>query len=316
MPWGIGTVVAAKSVQQGKVERNQAIEVLRIGAAFGVVAFHAGMAPTQAWYGGLIVFLALSPMFEMGVNSARKRSAADIASTFLIPLVFWFPVYGIINLLKSKPFLPENTMLGLLAGTSIHLWFLPFMFIVLLVLNQLKRDSLRNPLFIVALAGTLALVLSSPAWSQSAFLDRAPLGQWLHALPAVLLGIAIGLSRNSPARWAVVLLVMLVTISALWLQARPLFSPLAYSLGLAVLLGAMSVPRFWLQGIDVRFLSGSMMGVYLMHPLALSVFGVLLGKGTLLTVVAAFTASTIATLVLREVLPALRPVLLAQAKPA
>lgn len=297
---------------QGTV-RNQSIEALRIVAAFGVVAFHGKVSPVEAYYGGLVVFLALSPMFEMGANFARKRSAAELATTFLVPFAFWFPIYGLVNLAKGKPVLIANDALGLFAGTSIHLWFLPFMFAVLFVLNRFKYPSFRVPLFVAANVAMLAL--TSPLWKDQPGLAQAPVGQWLHASAAVCAGIAIGLSRGSVRMTVVTAALIAVAVASLWFQADPLFSPLAYSVGLSALLIALFVPVRWPANLNVAPLSACMMVVYLMHPLALTVFNVVLGKGTFATSLAAFVACSIATFVLREAAPWLRPVLLAQRRP-
>ncbi len=299
-----------------KTVRNQNIEILRIVAAFGVVAFHAGVDPVDVYYAGLVVFLALSPMFEMGANFPRRRSAGELAKTFLLPFAFWFPVYGLVNVVKHKPFLLENSLLGVLAGTSAHLWFLPFMFIVLLGLNQLKHDRLRWQLSITAMLATLLLIVTSPAWGHQSALVRAPLGQWLHGSVAVLIGAGLGLSKDSVPMRLLVIGVGAISIYLLWAQADPLYSPLAYTIGLVALLVVLAVPPRWTQTWDVGRVSGCMMGVYLMHPIALTVFGSVLGKGTLLTAVMAFLGCTIASLVLRSAAPMLRPVLLAQPRPA
>lgn len=296
--------------------RNQNIEMLRIVAAFGVVAFHAGVNPVNVYYAGLVVFLALSPMFEMGANFQRRRSAGQLAQTFLLPFAFWFPVYGLVNVAKHKPFLLEYTPLGVLAGTSIHLWFLPFMFLVLLGLNQLKHDRIRRPLAVVAMLATLLLVLTSPAWGHQPNLVRAPLGQWLHALVAVFIGAGLGLSKNSVPMRLFIIGVGAISLALLWCQNDPLYSPLAYTVGFAALLVALATPPRWTRHWDVGLISGCMMGVYLMHPIALTVFGSVFGKGTLVTAIMTFLGCTIASLVLRSAAPMLRPVLLAQPRPA
>lgn len=295
--------------------RNQNFEMLRILAAFGVVAFHAGVDPVNLYYAGLVVFLALSPMFEMGANFHRRRSAGELAKTFLLPFAFWFPVYGLVNVAKHKPFLPDYTPLGVLTGTSIHLWFLPFMFLVLLGLNQMKHDRLRWQLSITAMLATLLLVVTSPVWGHQSAFVRAPLGQWLHALVAVLIGAGLGLSKGSVPMRLLVIGVGAISLTVLWDQADPLYSPLAYTVGLLALLVALATPARWTRNRDVGRISSCMMGVYLMHPIALTVFGSVFGKGTLVTAMMAFLGCTIASLVLRSAAPILRPVLLAQPRP-
>lgn len=296
--------------------RHQGIDLLRIVAAFAVVAFHAGLQPREAFYGGLIVFLALSPMYEMGANLSRRRSSGELATTFLVPLAFWFPVYGVVNLARGRPFVPDNGLLGILAGPSIHLWFLPFMFAVLVVLNQLKHEQWRVPLFACAIVAMPGLAATSPLWSDSDWLSRAPLGQWVHASAAVCAGAAIGLSQGSARMMATTVVAIAATLVLLWTQADPLFSPLAYTLGLPALLVARFAPVRWPAGFDVTPLAACMMGVYLMHPLALGAFGAILGKGTAFAAIAAFISCTIATYVWREVRHALRPAAPAQPRPA
>lgn len=299
-----------------KPARNQTIEILRILAAFGVVAFHAEAMPVDVFYAGLIVFLAVSPMFETGANFGLKRKVSDLAATFLVPFVFWFAVYGLLNVIKGKPILVEADVLGVFAGTSIHLWFLPFMFVVLLVLNRLKMQSFELPLFVFALLAGVATVATSPLWQDMTVLERAPLAQWVHALPAVFFGICIGLSQHSRTRSVAVVAGVITALALIWSREEPLFSPIAYTLGLLSLLIAQAIPTRWTAGINVRPLSDCMMGVYLMHPIGLYIFGQVYGHGTMRTALSAFLATVIATMIVRVGLPALKPFALGQQQSA
>lgn len=251
------------------------------------------------------------------MNFGRKRGARELALTFLVPFLFWFPIYGLWNLLRGKPLLVESTPLGLLAGTSIHLWFLPFMFVVLLVLNQLKRPALRKPLFFGSMIAAPLLVVTAPFWRGVIATGQMPLGQWVHALPAVLLGIVIGLSDGSLVRRVLVVGATVITVGVMWRQdVPPLFSQVAYLVGMSALLLSMAIPACLTERVDVTTVSGCMMGVYLMHPMALSIFGVVLGKGTLPTATVAFIACTLASLFVQSRIPALHPVVLARPRPA
>jgi hypothetical protein len=276
-----------------RVVRNQAIEALRILSAFGIVVFHAHAPGFDLAYAGLVVFLALSPMFECSANWHRVRSAASLATTLLAPWAFWFVVYGLVNILghKAHPTGWPCGPLGLLAGTSIHLWFLPFMFMVLVLLNAAKpRVDRQILLWLSAIVGT-TLLAGAPLWHEGwAELPR-PLAQWMQGLPAVFGGLVVGLTRGkSMASFGGMVallagLVVAVTAALPGLSAPYLVGTIA--LGLTLAISHRGLPAWF----NVQPVADCMFGVYLLHPLALTATNRLIGPATLVGATMAFIAS-------------------------
>lgn len=67
-------VQSEREVQDSKVTRNQAIELLRIMSAFGIVAYHGGAPFRELAYAGLVIFLILAPATDLRFNWNRARS--------------------------------------------------------------------------------------------------------------------------------------------------------------------------------------------------------------------------------------------------
>lgn len=72
-----------------------------------------------------------------------------------MPFVIWFLIYDINNLLVEKPLIPyiHVEYSSLLSGSSIHLWYLPFIFV-----NLVAFDIAREKLSKSAIAYTRALI--------------------------------------------------------------------------------------------------------------------------------------------------------------
>jgi len=104
------------AVHDARPPRNQAIESLRVVAAFGIVAFHAKVAGAQAFYAGLVVFLFLAPMFEAGPNWLRKRGTGELARTLLLPYAFWYLFYLAANFFVGKPLFVDWVFISVLAA--------------------------------------------------------------------------------------------------------------------------------------------------------------------------------------------------------
>lgn len=187
--------------------RRQDIEAVRLLAAFGIVAFHGGawgsVTVSAIAYGGLMVFLMLTLWLSPGAAEAQRRGwrqlAVARARRLLLPWALWFLFYGLARVLDGGAFLElaqpwraagygelAALTLGALAGTSIHLWYLPFVFAALTVLDELKA---RLPAGWLTGAGAAAalLGLATAAWWRPATLDLPyPLLQWADA------GVAVG----------------------------------------------------------------------------------------------------------------------------
>ena len=293
-----------------KPSRNQAVELLRVVAAFGIIAFHANAPFHDVAYSGLVVFLALSPLMDAQYNWDRRRSPNQLAKTFLLPWAFWMVVYGAIKIALHKPVLVAgNPVAGILYGTSAHLWFLPFMCIILIVSNLMKGHC--RPVWIVWLCSiTAALLLFGVMfWRPISLTWPLPLPQWIHALPAVLIGLAIGLRHRVGQLALPALAVVAAALAfAVWMLIPGISIP--YGLGFALVILAITIPaNKWPGWLYIQPVSECMMGVYLVHIIFLYIFDKLTGSANYLTVLLAFIFSFLSVWCARRMVPASKLVL-------
>lgn len=248
--------------------RNQNLELVRIFAAFGIVLFHSQAPGAAVGYGGLIAFVILSAMF------ARPASPEALAKGIMLPWLFWYLAYGAVNLILRGYFAsPDLTLAGkVLYGTGVHLWYLPFIFVVCLIVGRIRGLAAE---WIAALM-VLLLLLVAPWWREFTFSGEPPIPQYLHVMPAVLIGLAF---RSNYAALAA-----LVALAAALVWQVPGMS-ISYAIGgLAVFLALLIKEMKW----NVQPIADCMFGVYLLHPLALTVTNYTIGRFSVLGAVVAF----------------------------
>lgn len=283
--------------------RDQAFETLRTLAMFGVVAFHAKAPLSEVNYAGLVSFVVMTPFFETFYNWDRPRSLMAVAKTYLIPWAFWMCAYGAINIVIGRPILPYGPGLqGLLAGTIIHLWFLPAMFAVVVALNLLKRVASRPVVFwcscfAAALSFTCLLRLAGGPLPP-------PYAQWVHAAPAVFFGVALGLAPSVRYGWSA----YIVTLACLTIGAmahQPGIS-ITYPIGVASVVVASRVGDVLPTNYNVQSVSSCTYGIYLTHMVWVLGLGRVFGGGSYLVAVAAFAIALSTVWTARNFLPATR----------
>ncbi len=262
------------------MNRNQNIELVRIVAAFGIVLFHSGAPGGPIGYAGLIAFTALSTYFA-------SSGAAKMAKRILLPWAFWSIFYlGWRFAADGNPFHEGmNVVESIFYGT--HLWFLPFIFVVNLAILQIRSE--RLPLICAVLA--FVFLVATPWWREFQSLFDPPIVQFLHAVPAALLGVAFRTRIG-------------MTISALGLAICMVWQTdgisLPYLLGGGAVLAGLILPRLQL---NLQPVSACMFGVYLVHIAALGVFNRITGPEQVVTALLAFLASIAGVWIMREILP-------------
>lgn len=254
--------------------RNGSLDISRLLAAFGIVLFHAKAPGGAIGYSGLPFFLMVLVVLALPISSIRDFATFfhDRSRRLLHPWLIWSAVYGTLKLtevmLTSKTLQSEFTLAMLLTGPALHLWFLPFAFVISLTLPAIAgfwhRSGRAGHIGITIFC--LAIFFVSLGWQQGQSLP-IPLAQYCYVLPAVGLGLAIGLNWHTHAeRWGVVF----VSIASLSLATG-----LGYREGLLQLTVACTALLFCLAlplpdtGFS-RLCARLSMTVYLVHPLALS----------------------------------------------
>lgn len=171
-------------------------------------------------------------------------------------------------MLTSKTLQSEFSATMLLTGPALHLWFLPFAFGVSLTLPAIAgfwRQSGRAGHIGVTLA-CLALGFGSLGWQQDQNLPT-PLAQYCYVLPAVGLGLAIGLNwQSAQRRWGVVVISAACLSTAAALGYREGLLQLAIACSALLLCLALPLPDTGFSRLCARL----SMTVYLVHPLVLS----------------------------------------------
>lgn len=277
------------STKSSKTPRLQSVELLRILSAFGIVAYHAQAPYHDIAYSGLIAFLVLSPMLDVYFNWDREKSQVLLARSLLIPWVFWMVIYGVFNLVQHKPFLTGG-WIGIFYGTSAHLWFLPFMFIALAILGRIKPRFPRTLFWSSTIIAT-ALFATVSLWRPVSLNWLAPFPQWIHATPAILVGVVLGLTGKMGARSLAALILLAVALIVADIACLPdVGTPYTIGVilaGAAVWYGSILLPSNW----NVQPVSACMMGVYLSHVLILRLVSLLTGGNNYVTVSLTFAIS-------------------------
>lgn len=230
-------------------------------------------------YSGLIFFIQISAFLlcsqEISHNRLKKR-----AVRLLLPWLFWSFIYGFLNLAKGRKFIgiSDSILATLLTGTYIHLWYLPFMFICSLALS-LALPVIRNVNNIKAVmigaifVSGISLITSSIFRSE---VHSTPFAEWLHAVPAVVIGSSASILMKSNMSQRTInmmylILILMTSIISLYIiiLERQNGLGIPYLIGTIISLASIRINSKPLPYVQ-RF-SDLTMGIYLIHPLLISI---------------------------------------------
>ena len=271
--------VASCSALRGMTDdRLDALDALRLLAVVGIVWFHMHALGSQIAYSALPALLVLSIAL-----TTRRSSRGTLASRvyrrgqrLLTPWLFWSAIYGAVAIASAwrhhRLLSNEFDLTMLVTGTSLHLWYLPFVFLATLVTSLAYRVLIPLSPRVVATIGAVTggLVLFATAYGPQV---PIPCGQWKFGAAAIPLGLAIGmieLSGDSAAQRASSLTIAgVVVLCALTLVALGHgASAVPYGIGVPMVCAAISckprVPKAILPFFPLAI------GIYLLHPLVAS----------------------------------------------
>lgn len=193
-------------------------------------------------YAGLIIFCILSSYFF--VYSNKPKSISNIISRYIFPCIVWSLIYALLTLVRKGQSWPgnHNIILNLLATPAIHLWYLPYIATCLLIINFLSKNITAKTLSIICICIVIGLLISAPIWRS--FTLPSPLGQYLHATPAVFIGMLYSLKK----------------------RLNPKLFNLEYSLAAISVVIAYS---YNLAGISVTYLAGFLLSMLLLRDKSL-----------------------------------------------
>lgn len=278
------------------------VEVIRILSSLGIIWFHSGLLlGKEISYSGLICFVILSSYFAM--SSIRIHYFSDRILRLILPCIIWSIFYAVFKTVRGVNIFPENIgiLSSILATPAIHLWYLPFVFFTLILIDNAKTKFSRREIGIVSAISAILLILFSPFWREKSY--GIPWDQYIHALPAVLIGVFFSTFSQIKAGFKFVLLIALIISILFCVLIGVQGVGLSYFVGSIVCLVLLKGGANKVNGGPVEILSAATFGVYLIHPFFIFLlrhFGV---EGFLLPVLSA-VLSFVFVIVARLSLPA------------
>lgn len=245
------------------------IELLRIICSFGIVYFHSQVAFGHLFsYSSLILFVGLSAYLG-GKGSGLMESLIKRAKRLLVPWAFWFVVYALVNYKNHRIIIDAQNgyLAGVLAGPSIHLWYLPFIFICLLFIDLARLALSEVTISVVSWVISVSLFLTADFWYAAIVNEGEPWGQYGNAIPCVFAGLY--LSKCSSIKYCHNKLMSFALVFASLVAGNGVSAGVAYPVGIAAL---VCIQRGYLSGLKfppVHFLSKYTFGIYLVHVLML-----------------------------------------------
>lgn len=250
-----------------KSSHRLGIDLARFIAAFGVVVAHAEASPRD-WVGHLALALFAILTAYLAVQSAERAGGSYAylprARRLILPWLAWSLFYRMVETVVSDD--PDRFRLlsdpwSLLYGSYIHLWFLPFIGLAMVLVSPVVRHVTTPRRLTVA----LVLMLGPSAflfWAQAALDLPQPLAQWAFTLPCYVLGLLLAKAHAMGRPVAALVAGTVLTGLAIWLgQAAPwTFTLLA---GLAAFEISWRLP---IRGAWALHLGQVAFGIYLIHP--------------------------------------------------
>ncbi|MFS2137455.1 acyltransferase family protein [Duganella sp. Dugasp56] len=289
-----------------RAARRQEIEVLRIVSAFGIVWFHNIAIPGQdIGYAGLVAFIIIS-MYFATLGSTPPKPVAQRARVLLLPWLVWFIFFGCLNLAKHEPFVPldHGLVAGVLLGSSVHLWYLPFIWIVIVLFDRVKRPLGERTLAYGSVTLALCLLLSCRLWRGPSLALNYPYAQYMHAAAAVFLGVFFA-NCKVLARPVQLALVAAVLLTIVWFTLSMRGIGVPYLLGVSAAAVTL-LPEWQLPpSFNVSGLSECTLGIYLCHVFWLKLLPKLVPMPQMVLPCVVFVASALSVWAFRKTLPRL-----------
>lgn len=246
---------------------NYAIEILRIVSTFFIVAYHTNpICGKLFFYGGLIFFICTA--IYMNASKSDVDTYSVIKKSFhrlFVPWLLWSLIFAVGNYINRGCFfcVKNFDFLTAVRGPQVHLWYLPFIFIVL-IFGKLFIDKIEKfKLLIICIFMYATMMLTVDLWRPISLRMTEPLPQYFHALPAVFAGFAIVNSSKRFIKFCSLILLILTSFSSTF---KGVLIP--YITGLFIFCFAINFPYLPKKNITfIDFFSRQSMGIYLIHPI-------------------------------------------------
>ena len=281
--------------------RRTDVELFRVLACLGIVYFHAGVfsgISNAIAYSGLIIFVLISVFY----NGKRKKTdeISSLAKKILVPYFIWSAIYLVLYLISGKSISEIISLKTVISGTSIHLWYLPFIFLVLVIVGQIKN---KIPLKVISGAsGTMFLfwLYFSPFWRSC--VEVVPFPQYMHAVGGVFLALSVVSSVRCISYAS---LVGGVLMCMYLLQFKDYGISVVYLISAFFTFTLITRPvSLSIVAKPVALLSSLTFSIYLVHPLGLAILSKLNFGGDFFTPALVFIGSGVGIWVFRRFTPA------------
>jgi hypothetical protein len=244
--------------------RNGHLDYAKLLAACGILWFHTGAPGASYGYAGLGFFFIVLVLFTVpGALGLRPVDfAKHRALRLLVPWVICCFLYSGVKLIEvlstPRTFADEFAAWMVFTGPALHLWFLPFAFVVSLFIYPFIRYATaayqiaRYPLaFCFGMLTLISLSLPLP--------QGTPWAQWTYALPSICFGLFVVFSgANTLQILGTAAGFGVVSLAAGWPGAPQLL------LAIALLLWAFTIP-FQATALSAKAARVALL-VYLLHP--------------------------------------------------
>ena len=258
------------------------VDRLRVVAITFVVAFHLDLLPADVTRIGVTTFFLIGLMFRARkpLDFSTAGPILDRARRLLLPWAFWSLVYALLQLRRvvfaGLPFAEAFDPWMPLYGTSAHLWFLPWLFVLEIVTSLAARvgalvSERYRAAFWFGVAALFPVLVPIPVPYGPTWL----LAKWVMALVAVPAALAFAeLSKKRPAGW----LALAAAVLAAWALTSELTQTIGWSARYALAAALLALALLRPGRIDridrpSRIAVDSVMGVYAIHPIAITLLG-------------------------------------------
>ena len=262
--------MAIKTIKSGY---RRSVDLARFVACFGIVWDHARAPYADVGYTALALFLVLTSFLAVGSFERSDGSAFWFARArrIALPWLVWCAFYRVVyEVVSDEPFALLSDPWTLLIGPFIHLWFLPFVMIFLVMIPTISRLIDRPER--MYLAAVLLAIVSIPLGLMHAKVDPTgwffgtdafpqPLPQWFFSLPLFWFGAILAVGKRMGLVWPVIAAAALV--SAVLYFRVPAFA------SVQMILTAVIFELIWrvnIKGTWPTWLAGYAFGIYLLHP--------------------------------------------------
>lgn len=153
---------------------------------------------------------------------------------------------------------------GFLSGTSIHLWYMPFIFMAIVVFDRIKVYVGNETLSYACIFIAICILLLSQFWRSQSISLGYPYAQYAHALDGVLIGVFFANCSALPRTLRAGFILLILAFVLIFTFTLPGVG-VPYFLG--ILVAAFTLLPKWEFNFDARIncLSECTLGIYLSH---------------------------------------------------